>query len=190
MHIFCCSIKHKATWQIIKPHTETLVAHFIFPQLCFSAEDEELWNDDPVEYVHKKVDPLDDIHSPVTNASNLLISLARDRKKHTFMGILGFINSVLNKYLETPDEQKNGREKDGALNMIACLSYQVLQKKSPVAGMMENFFVTHVIPEFKSRFPYLRARACDITRQFSDLDFANEQVKIDESPWIASCRGC
>ncbi|SAM02255.1 hypothetical protein [Absidia glauca] len=169
------SIKHKTTWQIIKPHTETLVAHFIFPQLCFSAEDEELWNDDPVEYVHKKVDPLDDIHSPVTNASNLLISLARDRKKHTFMGILGFINSVLNKYLETPDEQKNGREKDGALNMIACLSYQVLQKKSPVAGMMENFFVTHVIPEFKSRFPYLRARACDITRQFSDLDFANEQ---------------
>ncbi|KAI8335415.1 armadillo-type protein [Chlamydoabsidia padenii] len=169
------SVKHKTTWQIIKPHTETLVAHFIFPQLCFSTEDEELWNDDPVEFVHKKVDPLEDIHSPDTNASNLLITLARDRKKHTFMGILGFINSVLNKYLETPDEQKNGREKDGALNMIACLSYQILQKKSPVAGMMEPFFVSHVFPEFKSRFPYLRARACDITKRFSDLDFANQQ---------------
>ncbi|KAI8100099.1 armadillo-type protein [Halteromyces radiatus] len=169
------SVKHKTTWQIIKPHTETLVAHFIFPQLCFSNEDEELWNDDPVEFVHKKVDPLEDIHSPETNASNLLITLARDRKKHTFMGILGFINGVLNKYLETPDDQKNGREKDGALNMIACLSYQILQKKSPVANMMEPFFVSHVFPEFKSRFPYLRARACDMTKHFSDLDFANEQ---------------
>ncbi|KAI8376325.1 armadillo-type protein [Radiomyces spectabilis] len=169
------SIKHKTTWAILKPHTETLVAHFIFPQLCFSAEDEELWTEDPVEYVHKKVDPLEDFHSPQTNATNFLIDLARDRKKHTFMGILGFINSVLNKYLETPEEQKDGREKDGALCMIACLSHQVLKKKSPVANMMEPFFVTHVFPEFKSRFPFLRARACDMAKHFSDLDFANEQ---------------
>ncbi|KAG2225799.1 hypothetical protein INT45_007043 [Circinella minor] len=172
---FSDSIKHKLTWQILKPHTEDLVAHFIFPQLCFSPEDEELWEDDPVEYVHKKIDPLMDFHSPQTNAINLLIDLARDRKKHTFMGILNFINNVLNKYLETPDEQKNGREKDGALCMIGCLAHQVLRQKSPVANMMEPFFVTHVFPEFKSRFPYLRARACDMTRHFSDLDFTNEQ---------------
>ncbi|KAF7728772.1 hypothetical protein EC973_005610 [Apophysomyces ossiformis] len=169
------SIKHKITWQLLKPHTETLVAHFIYPQLCFSKEDEELWTEDPVEYVHKKVDPLEDIHSPQTNATNLLIDLARDRKKHTFMGILGFINNVLNKYVETPDEQKNGHEKDGALCMIGCLSHQILQKKSPVANMMEPFFVTHVFPEFKSRFPFLRARACDMAKHFRDLDFANEQ---------------
>lgn len=49
------SIKHKVTWQIIKPHTETLVAQFIFPQLCFSKEDEQLWTEDAVDYVHKKI---------------------------------------------------------------------------------------------------------------------------------------
>lgn len=49
------SIKHKITWKIIKPHTETLVAHFLYPQLCFSAEDEQLWTEDSVEYVHKKI---------------------------------------------------------------------------------------------------------------------------------------
>ncbi|KAG2183579.1 hypothetical protein INT43_006585 [Umbelopsis isabellina] len=172
---FSDCIKEKSTWQILKPHTESLVAHFIYPQLCFSEEDNELWNEDPVEYVHKKVDPLEDFHSPQTNAINFLIDLARDRKKHTFMGILTFINSVLNKYLETPVEQRDGREKYGALSMIGCLADQILRKKSPVAGMMEPFFVTHVIPEFKSPFPYLRAQACDITKHFSDLDFANEQ---------------
>jgi hypothetical protein len=121
---------------------------------------------------------LEDFHSPQTNAINLLIDLARDRKKHTFMGILTFINGVLNKYLETPSEQRNGREKDGALCMIGCLADQILRKKSPVAGMMEPFFVTHIIPEFKSPFPFLRARACDITKHFSDLDFSNEQVRL------------
>lgn len=49
------SIKQKITWQIIKPHTETLIAHFIFPQLCFSKEDEQLWTEDAVDYVHKKI---------------------------------------------------------------------------------------------------------------------------------------
>ncbi|KAI7872425.1 armadillo-type protein [Spinellus fusiger] len=169
------SVKHKTTWLIIKPHIETLLAHFIFPQLCFSPHDEELWTDDPVEYVHKKVDPFEDMESSQTHAINFLVVLARDRKKHTFMTILNFINTVLNRYLETPDAQKNGREKDGALCMISCLAHEILKKKSPVATMMEPFFVTHVFPEFKSQFPFLRARACDMARQFSDLNFANPQ---------------
>ncbi|KAI9281483.1 armadillo-type protein [Sporodiniella umbellata] len=172
---FADCVKNKTTWLLLKPHVETLVAHFVFPQLCFSDEDQELWDEDPVEFVHKKVDPLEDFHSPQTNAMNFLIDLARDRKKHTFMGILNFVNSVLNKYLEAPQDQRNPREKDGALCMIGGLSYQVLQKKSPVANMMEPFFVTHVFPEFKSEHPFLRARACDLARHFSDLDFTNEQ---------------
>ncbi|KAI7867363.1 armadillo-type protein [Spinellus fusiger] len=169
------SVKHKITWQILKPHVDILVAQFIYPQLCFSVEDEELWEEDPVEYVHKKIDPLEDFHSPQMTVTNLLIGLAHDRKKHAFMSILGFTNNVLHKYLETPTEQKNGRDKDGALGMIATLSQEIMQKKSHVAGMMEPFFVTHVFPEFKSPFPYLRARACDIARCFSDLDFENKQ---------------
>ncbi|RUP50513.1 armadillo-type protein, partial [Jimgerdemannia flammicorona] len=172
---FSDSVKHKTTWQILKPHTETLVSHFIFPQLCFSQEDEELWIEDPVEYVHKKVDPLEDFHSPVTNAINFLIDLARDRKKHTFMGILGFANNILSKYSESPLEAKLPREKDGALCMIGCLAELILRKKSPVKSMMEQFFVTHVFPEFKSQYPFLRARACHMTNQFSDLDFSNPQ---------------
>lgn len=84
--------------------------------------------------------------------------MAKDRKAHTFMNILGFINEVLNKYMETPEEQKNGRDKDGALSMIGSLAPVILGNKSQVANMMEPFFVTHVFPEFKSRFPYLRAR--------------------------------
>ncbi|CAO3651162.1 unnamed protein product [Cunninghamella echinulata] len=169
------SVKHKITWQIVKPHVENLVGQFIFPQLCISLEDEILWQNDPIDFVHKKIDPLEDFNSPQVNVTNLLINLAHNRKKHTFMGILGFINNVLVAYLETPEDQKNGREKDGALAMIGCLANDILAKKSPVANMMDGFFVTHVFPEFKSRFPYLRARACDITRKFSNLDFSSEE---------------
>ncbi|CEP12645.1 hypothetical protein [Parasitella parasitica] len=169
------SIKHKITWQIIKPHTETLIARFLFPQLCFSKEDEQLWAEDAVDYVHKKIDPLEDTRSAQHNATTLLIDLAGYRKKHSFMNILGFVDGVLNTFMETPEDQKNGRDKDSALCMIGALAPIILSSSPDVADMMEPFFVTHVFPEFKSRFPYLRARACDITRHFSDLDFSNEQ---------------
>ncbi|KAI9283549.1 armadillo-type protein [Umbelopsis sp. AD052] len=167
-------IKNKTMWQLVKPHSESLIAYFIFPQMCFSDSDAELWSEDPVEFVHKKIDPLEDFHSAQMHASNLLIDMARHRRKQTFMTILTFTNELLTKYLATAPELRNGKEKDGALNIVGCLSNEILSKHT-VASMMEPFFVAHVFPEFSSPFPFLRARACSITRQFSDFDFASEE---------------
>ncbi|CAG8497297.1 16245_t:CDS:10 [Acaulospora colombiana] len=153
---------------------EMLVAQFIFPQLCFSDEDEELWVDDPVEYIHKRMDLLEDFTLPSVAAVTFLMDLARHRKKFTFMGIMGFVNSVLTTYHSAPPEEKNPRQKDGALKMIGCLSDMVLRKKFGVAHLMEGFFTTHVFPEFQSQYPYLRARACDMLVKFEELDFEHE----------------
>jgi hypothetical protein len=52
---FGFSIKNKTMWQLVKPHSQSLIAYFIFPQMCFSDLDAELWSEDPVEFVHKKI---------------------------------------------------------------------------------------------------------------------------------------
>ncbi|KAL1924145.1 uncharacterized protein VTP21DRAFT_7180 [Calcarisporiella thermophila] len=167
-------VKHKTTWLALKPHVESLVGYFIFPQMCFTDEDQELWEEDPVEYVRLKVDPFDDFHSPIMNCTNLLMSLAQDRKKHTFMGILGFANSILSKYAESSPESRDPRQKDGALSIISCLCPVIMRRKSPVINMMESFFVNHVFPEFTSPHPFLRARACRMVRDFIDLEWKDE----------------
>ncbi|CAG8511343.1 16093_t:CDS:10 [Cetraspora pellucida] len=143
------SITHKITWQIIKPYSETLVSQYLFPQLCFSDEDEQLWTEDPVDYIHKKMDPLEDFSSHTAAAISLLMDLAKLRKKYTFMGIMGFINNILATYHDSPADTKNPRHKDGALKMIGCLSDMVMRKKSGVAHLMEGFLTTHVFPEFQ-----------------------------------------
>ncbi|KAG9068719.1 hypothetical protein KI688_011002 [Linnemannia hyalina] len=163
------SVKDKHIWSMMKPHSETLITHFVFPQLCFTSEDETLWVDDPVEYVHAKIDVLEDFTSPSTAATNFMTVMARYRQ-NAFMQILALANSVLQKYNESPAEAKNPREKDGALVMIGALAPLILRKKS-LSSMMEPFFVNHVFPEFKSQYPFLRARACEMVNQFSDLDF-------------------
>ncbi|KAG0058926.1 hypothetical protein BGZ90_004701 [Linnemannia elongata] len=163
------SVKDKHIWSMMKPHSETLITHFVFPQLCFTSEDEALWVDDPVEYVHAKIDVLEDFTSPSTAATNFMTVMARYRQ-NAFMQILALANSVLQKYNESLAEAKNPREKDGALVMIGALAPLILRKKS-LSSMMEPFFVNHVFPEFKSQYPFLRARACEMVNQFSDLDF-------------------
>ncbi|KAF9114888.1 hypothetical protein BGX27_009533 [Mortierella sp. AM989] len=166
------SVKDKHIWSLMKPHSETLITHFVFPQLCFTSADETLWVDDPVEYVHAKIDALEDFTSPATAATNFMTSMARYRQ-NAFMQVLSLANNVLQKYNESPEGAKNPREKDGALVMIGSLSPLILGKKS-LAKNMEPFLVNHVFPEFKSQYPFLRARACEMVNYFSDLDFENQ----------------
>lgn len=83
---------------MVKPHLESIFMHFIFPILCFTSHDQELWDSDPVEFIHKKIDPpVDDYRSPVTGAEELLTTIAVDRYRQTFLPIMTLINSVLSK---------------------------------------------------------------------------------------------
>ena len=45
-------------WLLIKPHVSDIVAQIIFPHLCFTDSEEEMWSDDPVEYVRESIDQL------------------------------------------------------------------------------------------------------------------------------------
>ncbi|KAK9381319.1 armadillo-type protein [Kockiozyma suomiensis] len=164
-------VRTKITWEILKPHVDSLVAHVIFPLLCLTYEDIELFEDDPVEYIHRKLDYFGENPSPDITATNFLVSLAERRRKTTFNSILTFINGVVVAQQQNINDEAQARQKEGALRMIGSLSHIILGKKSPVAGMMESFFVAHIFPDFQSQFGYLRVRACELLNRFSDAEF-------------------
>jgi hypothetical protein len=166
-------VKPKVTWDHLKPHMETLIAHLLFPVLCQSDEDLELFTDDPAEYLHRKMSFFDEISSPDIAATSFLVTLTKARRNQTFV-VLKFVNELVTKYEEAPEDQKNPREKEGALRMIGTLAPVILGKKSPVADQVELFFVRHVFPEFRSPHGFLRARACDTLEKFERLDFKDE----------------
>jgi hypothetical protein len=134
------------------------VSRFIFLQLCFSDEEKRFWIEDPIAYAQKRTDFMEDYESAATSATYLFVDLATKRRKHTIDGILSFINGVLNEYQTAPPEAQKPEEKEGALRMIAAIADYTLQKKFKVAHLMESFFATHVLPEFYSQHPFLRAR--------------------------------
>ncbi|KAF2244258.1 ARM repeat-containing protein [Trematosphaeria pertusa] len=163
-------IKPKSMWNLLKPHTDNLISHLIFPVLCQSDEDIELFEEEPQEYLHRKLNFYEEVTSPDVAATNFLVTLTKSRRKQTF-SVLNFVNDMVNRYEAAPDTEKNPREKEGALRMIGTLSGVILGKKSPIADQVEYFFVRHVFPEFRSPHGFLRARACDTLEKFEQLDF-------------------
>ncbi|EMD40235.1 hypothetical protein CERSUDRAFT_112428 [Gelatoporia subvermispora B] len=162
-------VKPKSTWSMLKPHFETLVSSYVFPQLSFTPAKQEQWDSDPIDYVRTSVDEYETFDTPVSAATAFLFSLASNRTKTTFMPILGFINRVLQSKPAAP-------QRFGALNMTAALG-PFIMRHPDVKGNMEQFMVSHVLPEFQSSEPYMKAIACEVlgTVEKSGINWTNEQ---------------
>ncbi|KAF7298645.1 Importin N-terminal domain-containing protein [Mycena indigotica] len=163
-------IKPKSTWTLLKPHAQTLVESFVFPQLSFNASREQLWESDPIEYVRMNVDESESFSTPVSAATTFLFSLASNRTKTTFMPILGFVNGVLR------SENASSSQKFGALNMTAALGPWIMRHPD-VSPNMEQFVLQFVTPNFTRPEAYLRAIACEVvgTVTKDGLSFSSEE---------------
>ncbi|KAF8215061.1 armadillo-type protein [Mycena galopus ATCC 62051] len=151
-------IKPKSTWTLLKPHVQTLVETFVFPQLSFNANKQLLWAEDPVDYVRMSVDEYESFATPVSAATTFLFSLASNRTKTTFMPILSFINGVLR-------SGAHAQQRFGALNMTTALGPWIMRHPD-VSGNMEQFLLQFVTPEFASPEGYMRAIACEVLATF------------------------
>jgi hypothetical protein len=179
-------IRPKEMWTHLKDHLTNLVTHFIFPVMCLSAEDIESFEDDPKEYLHRKLNFYEEVSAPDVAATNFLVTLTKARRKQTFE-ILKFINEVVNAYEQAPDDKKDHIAKEGALRMIGTLAPVILGKKSPIADQVEYFLVRYVFPDFKNPQGFLRARACDTVEKFDQLNFKDQNNLVTIYRHILDC---
>ncbi|KAJ2901850.1 putative importin-beta domain-containing protein [Zalerion maritima] len=179
-------VRPKEMWNHLKQHLGTLVTHFIFPVLCLSQEDLEKFEEEPEEYLHRKLNFYEEISAPDVAATNFLVTLTKARRKQTF-DILKFVNDVVEEYEKASDDQKNHIAKEGALRMIGTLAPVILGKKSPIADQVEYFLVRHVFPDFTSSQGFLRARACDTIEKFEQLNFKDQNNLLHIYRHILDC---
>ncbi|GAA5866795.1 hypothetical protein JCM3774_001803 [Rhodotorula dairenensis] len=169
-HILCFfeeCINPKSMFALLKPHLSTLIEHFIFPLVCLTEEEIELFNDDPAEYARQFFGDFiaDSYASPTATALAFLSTLVETRAKTSLLPLLQFIQSVVDKY----PSQTTPRQKDGALRMLGALCNTAVKSKK-LAPMLESFFVQYIVPEFKSPHGFLRSRACDLVEKYESVD--------------------
>ncbi|XP_063236920.1 importin-7 [Bacillus rossius redtenbacheri] len=161
-------VSHAFSWKFLKPHMLTIIQDVLFPILCYSAADEELWNTDPYEYIRVKFDIFEDFVSPVTAAQTLLHCVCKKRKD-MLQKTMQFVMQVLTSPGADP------RQKDGALHMVGALA-DVLMKKKLYKEQMDTMLCQYVFPEFGSPRGHMRARACWVLHHLSDIRFKQEAV--------------
>src|SRR5690606_13218525 len=74
------SVKPKEMWVHLKPHLSNLVTHFVFPILCLTEDDLEKFEDEPQEYLHRKLGYFEDASTPDVAGVNFLVNLTKNRR--------------------------------------------------------------------------------------------------------------
>jgi hypothetical protein len=169
------SIIEKHTWNLLKPHIELLVSHFIFPLLCPSDETLDQFENDPEDYIHTKLDIFDDNNASDLAAISLLMTLTRKKKKTTLEPILQFAFGQLNE-LKDPTTQsiQEAKRLEGALRLIGSLVDHFVNEKSPYYPQMEGLLQQFIYPHFNSRYAFIKARTCEIASKFADIPLQQE----------------
>ncbi|KRX84011.1 Importin-7 [Trichinella sp. T6] len=153
-------------WKAVKPHVMDIIQTVIFPLLCFSNEDDELWHTDPQEYIRSKLDLFDEFLKPSSAGIRFLHSVMK-RKNY-----LGELVKMVNHVLSTPDVAP--QHVDGAFNFFGVLSTK-LTKKAYLPFVCE-MLKTQVIPRFSDPHGFLRARASYVIYMYSDCNFDDKDL--------------
>jgi len=159
------AVLHSMTWKMLKADMMVIVEKIIFPLMCYSNDDEELWQNDPREYIKMKFDIFEEYVSPVSASQNLLHSVCKKRRD-MLQKTMTLVINILN------NPQTDPKAKDGALHMVGSIS-SVLLKKPMYKEQLEQLLVTYVFPLFTSPHGFLRARAFWVLNYFSAIDFKN-----------------
>lgn len=184
------AIETAQLWAIILPHVDTLLTRVVFSYLCFSEADEDLWANDPGEYVRKQYDFTEDLTSPRMAASNLLSKMADLRSKKTILPFLQYLmQSVLEPFQRapagSPERARLTRQKVGAFASLAAVKVKLISRPD-LANSLMSVLKIHVEPDLQSEFGILRSESAWLLGQISSCGWEEFSKQIGES----ALRGC
>jgi len=161
------SLSHAEIWMVVKPHFNELVFHIIFPLLCYSEDDEELWESEEIDFVKQRHDCFDELHSPYAAAANVLVAGLKRK------GVLDNLLQHFVQLLQNPET--SDRDADGALhvisNMMAKLASSRKYKKD-----VEKLIALHITPRLTHANRFVRLHACYCLRMADEVSFKTERI--------------
>ena len=163
-------IRYPNTYRVMKPELQAVVGTLILPFLCFNAADQALWEEDAAEFVRKENDFMGEFYDPRVAAGLFLGDLVVKKGKDCLEMTMQHFLQQLTAYATQDPAQRDYPTKHGILLAVGTIS-PVLKKKKHYHGPLEELLRNHVLPEFQSPVGYLRARACWVYSQFSNIKF-------------------
>jgi hypothetical protein len=162
-------INYSKLYKLIKPQQHFLLLESVFPTVCLTAEDLELWEQDPHEFVRKSHDVYEVFTDPAQAGINMMIQMVKIRTKGTLDMILAAIVQIVQFYDQAGPAEKNPIHKEAALRFFGSLS-KILMMNESYRDAVESMLAKHVFPEFTNPTGFLRARAAWVVGRFAKVE--------------------
>lgn len=170
-------VETKEGYRHLAPHMDGLLSRVIFPMLRFNAADAQLWAEDPLEFMRKESDLLEDLYSPRTAASNFLFSTCERHAKAHLDRVMAALLAVMSTHTaavaagaQVSWEQATAM--DGALLAVSTLSH-VLKAKKRYRTQVPAMLGAHVLPCLHSPYGFIRAKALWVLGDYCDVEFTD-----------------
>ena len=119
-----------------------------------------------------------EFYDPRVAAGLFLGDLAVTKGKDCLEMTMQHFLQQLTAYATQDPAQRDYPTKHGIMLAVGTIS-PVLKKKKHYHGPLEELLRNHVLPEFQSPVGYLRARACWVYSQFSNIKFRLPDSLLD-----------
>lgn len=142
----------------------SLITQIITPTVSKTPYDEELWIDNPIEYIRRQ----SDLSSVYYSASNACIDLLDTICSH------GYLQQFLTYLSGSLSNQLSPITKESLMNQVGCLA-MLLKSDVAFEKTIEDMLTMHIFSELSSSIGFLVARACWVYGQFSSINFTNKE---------------
>lgn len=187
---FLEQIVETSAFSLIGDKIEAIVSHVLLPILSASQQTIEMYEDEPEEYIRRFFDVGKENSTADTASINFLYRLSTLKFSSCGAPILNIINAIFQKRAADRNDVKVACETEGALRILATISYRLDKKNSPVKGQIDQLLHSVVYPELSeatiSKTPWLAARACDTIAIFMHK-FTDQNVLQDIFHGVVSC---
>lgn len=178
------------SYPLIEGKLEAIVKHVLLPTLNATQETIELYEDEPDEYIRRFFDTSRDNTTSDTASINFLFRLSSTKFSSCGNLLLSIINDVFQQRAADRSNLQHAIETEGALRVLATISYKLDKKSSPVKGQIDQLLYSVVYPELSqeviSKTPWLSARACDTIAMFVHK-FTDEVILQDIFHGVVFC---
>ena len=162
----CQSVKFLPTFRLFDENSIShLMVNVIMPVLYRVQSDDELWRENPIEFIRKEADLGKAYYSPKSSAIDLLLTLCEK-------GILVKFFEYIAREVQQPADLLR---KEVTLLVLGSMSEQI--KNNSIKTRIEALLTEFVFPEFSNQVGFLRARAAWVYSRFSYLSFETPNFK-------------
>lgn len=143
-----------------------LLVNICLSLLYRTQSDEELWTDNPLDFIRKEEEIGKAYYSKKTSAVTLMNSLCGIKYLFAFFN---YIKSELGKIVEAP----NMVRKEALLMALGCVS-DLTRTYGKLQEDVEGILFTHVFPEFNSSNGIMKYRAPWVYARYGQIQFKNK----------------